>query len=297
MSFRAALCALLAALLLAGCGGTARDDERLSGSDGPALWEIRKDGALEGWLFGTIHALPDGTSWRTDRFDAAFDASDLLVLEITEYDGSFDRDEALQRLAITRGLPLPSQRLDKDDRPALRSAFAQAGLDEREFRNVESWAIALSLSSALSRADPANGIDRKLYGEARNRKDYPVVALEGAERQLGIFDRLPESAQLALLEGVAAEAEAESDEDGRVEHWRTGDLAKLEGEITSGYMAQPLLLAALLNDRNLDWVPRIATLLEAGPKPFIAVGAGHMLGDTALDRLLAEAGYEVVRIQ
>lgn len=304
MTIRAAFLAFLAAILLMGCGDAARDSARLdtdaadAASTGPALWEIHGDAGLEGWLFGTIHALPRSTSWRTDRFDRAFDASDLLVLEISEYDeDSFDRDAILRRLAITRGLPLPSMRLDREHRTALRSAFAEAGIEEADFRNVESWAVALSLSSAVSRSDLDLGVDRVLFGEAKSRPDYRIVALEGAEAQLRIFDRLSQPAQRALLQGVAVEAAAQDDAMGRLDSWQTGDLDGLKAEITTGYMAEPSLLAALLDDRNRAWVPKIAALLAKNGKPFIAVGAGHMLGDAALQELLAKDGYRLKRIQ
>lgn len=300
MLWRAILAALLAACWLAACADVPASptaDIRVEGNDGPALWEIRRDGAIEGWLFGTIHALPRGTSWRTDAFDRAFDASDLLVLEISEYGGSFDREGVLRRLAITRGLPLPSQRLDKEDRPALRAAFTEAGLDERNFRHIESWAVALSLSSALSSADPAAGVDRILFGEASSRAGYRIVALEGAAVQLRMFDTLPQSAQLALLEGVAEEAAAEENETGRVDAWRTGDMSALEAEISSGAMTEPALRAALLDDRNRAWVPKIEALLAGSERPFVAVGAGHMLGDAALHTLLEQRGFTLRRIQ
>ena len=42
---------------------------------------------------------------------------------------------------------------------------------------------------------------------------------------------------------------------------------------------------------------RIAQLLEAGQRPFVAVGTGHMIGEDGLPALLAERGYTVRRIQ
>ena len=36
----------------------------------PALWEIAdSEGTVEGWMFGTIHALPDGSKWRSAQLD------------------------------------------------------------------------------------------------------------------------------------------------------------------------------------------------------------------------------------
>lgn len=293
----AAFFALCAALALAGCGEAARNSGSAEPEPSPALWEIHNDAGLEGWLFGTIHALPSETKWRTDTFERAFESSDLLVLEITEYDDAFLRDEVMWRLAVTEGLPLPSARLQAEDRPSLRLAFEESGLDERDYRDVESWAVALSLSSALSSSDPGSGVDRTLYDDALGRSRYSILALEGTQAQLSIFDRLPQAAQLALLEGVSNEGRSAEKASARVESWRSGDLNGLQAQLTTGYMADPVLLAALLDDRNRDWLPKIAAMLDGDAKPFIAVGAGHLLGDTALQILLTREGYTLRRVQ
>ena len=48
------------ALLLAACD-TQQDAAKEDGPF-PALWEIAdSEGTVEGWMFGTIHALPDGS--------------------------------------------------------------------------------------------------------------------------------------------------------------------------------------------------------------------------------------------
>jgi len=53
----------------------------------------------------------------------------------------------------------------------------------------------------------------------------------------------------------------------------------------------------LLTARNRAWLPKIEQLLQSHEDPFVAVGAGHMLGEEGLPALLAERGYTVRRIQ
>ena len=78
--FRSALLALLACLVAA----CAQPDEReTGGSDAPnpLLWEVaRSDGSVEGWLMGTIHALPDGARWRNGAIDRAVADADSVAI-------------------------------------------------------------------------------------------------------------------------------------------------------------------------------------------------------------------------
>ncbi|MGN6497242.1 MAG: TraB/GumN family protein, partial [Tsuneonella sp.] len=58
------LVAVLGALALASCGHSDKQPELPLPK--PALWTITApDGQPAGWLFGPIHALPDGVKWRT----------------------------------------------------------------------------------------------------------------------------------------------------------------------------------------------------------------------------------------
>ena len=73
----ARLLALAGALALAGCGAPEREWPAPS----PALWEVTGADGARGWLFGTIHALPDGVEWRTPALDEALTQAATLVVD------------------------------------------------------------------------------------------------------------------------------------------------------------------------------------------------------------------------
>jgi uncharacterized protein YbaP (TraB family) len=243
-----------------------------------------------GWLFGTIHSLPDGVEWRTAGLDAALERADVLVVEVANLGDGKSGAQAFAAVSTSPGLPPLLQRVAPDDRPMLAQALRRARRDEADFGATESWAAALIIANLTKSGDSANGVDRGLL-----TRGIPVMGLESFADQFAIFDRLAHADQAELLRLTAQDSGR--DDHAAQEAWLTGDLARLEHEELSGVLADPELHEALLAGRNRAWVPRIARVLESGRRPLVAVGAGHMMGEDGLPALLAAEGYTVKRIQ
>lgn len=262
-----------------------------------ALWAISRDGAPQGWILGTIHALPPGTAWRRPAIDAALAAADRLVLEVGEPLNADVAGKALARLAMTRGLPPPSARLDPAGRTALLAAYRKLGLSDAQFADQESWAVALQISAIASQragADAADGVEPQLRAAAPGK---PVLGLETIDSQFGIFDHLPQAAQDHLLGNVAREAIDPHDDDADLlALWLKGDELGLAKQANSDFLADPALHEPLVTRRNRAWTAQIDALLRTGAHPFIAVGAAHVAGPDGLPELLRANGWTVTRV-
>lgn len=288
----ALLCLLALYGLLAACSR-----EPAQPPPSPALWRIEGPGGQAGYLFGTAHALPDGTEWRTPLLDGALAACDTLAVEIAALNSPAKMREVFARLAATPGQPPLMERVSPDKRELMARAIARKDLRDADYAEMETWAVALALSQLSDRGDSGNGVDRALLKLAKGKR---IVELEGVERQLALFDTLPPAQQSRLLEEVAADladAEAETQGDRRMLGWLAGDTATLEKETREGLLADPGLREVLLVKRNLDWAERIAALLRSGAQPFVAVGAAHLVGPEGLAALLERRGYAVKRVQ
>ena len=289
---RLAAALLAACTLLASCGQVNEGPE-----PSPILWEITGEDGRHGYLFGTIHALPDGVEWRTDAFDAAFDRSDALLVEADLLGSETPVSEVFGRLATSPGLPPLELRVSPEAREALRKVMADKGIDASQFAQVESWAAALTIAQAYQVGDAENGADLALLRDAGARR---VVELEGVERQLGLFDALPEEEQADLLEAVIGEISGHDPQARSGElrtAWLTGDAAAFIALARSGMLADPELREALLVGRNREWARRIEAELAAGARPFVAVGAAHVIGEDGLAAMLERRGYTLTRIQ
>jgi uncharacterized protein YbaP (TraB family) len=291
----AAVITLLLLILLAGCSDAPGDAAADSPPPNPLLFEIAAaDGTVEGWLFGTIHALPPGTIWETPELTNAATEADLLVVEVAALG---DR-EALARtfatLGTSPGLPPLAERLPAELADPVADLVARAGLSAARQVQTESWAAAIMLAQLGAPGDPANGADKALIARFAGR---PVRELEGAAGQLSLFDRLPEAQQRVMLASVVREAERAGTDPERLQRaWLAGDAATIEAATREGFLADPALREALLTARNRRWAAALVPMLKEAPRPLVAVGAAHLVGPDGVAALLAAEGYAVRRL-
>ncbi|MFM5948012.1 MAG: TraB/GumN family protein, partial [Novosphingobium sp.] len=267
--FNRLITALLALLALASC---ARAPEVH-----PALWLVEGPKGEKAWLFGTIHALPAPVEWRSAKVDAALKGADRLVLEVADIVDDAKTAKAFAELAQSPGLPPLDARVQPDLRDDLAEDLAAGGLKSGSLDPYETWAAALMLQNAATAAagesGSANGIDRAIALAWRG----PIEELEGARTQLAIFDALPEADQRKLLDAVLIEADGREVQLRDLEQaWARGDMALIARVTDEDFAKAPALREALLVGRNRAWVSRLETLLAAGARPFVAVGAAHL---------------------
>lgn len=281
--------ALWPLLLLASCGGSKTPSEPPS----PALWEVTGQRGEKAWLFGTVHALPENIDWQTPAITRAVASADELVLELGKHDQT-QIATVFTQLSRSHGLPPLSQRVPAAERKTLLHWMDEAGIADAQSGETETWAAALMIAQAID-SDKGDGVEQGLLAMAKGK---PVVALEGARAQLGIFDGLPEQDQRDLLMAVLDDGDEDTREPLRLAlQWRRGDMEGLAAETRKGLLADKELRHALLENRNLDWAGKIEARLKSGRHSFVAAGAAHMAGSDGVPSLLKARGWQVRRLQ
>ena len=261
----------------------------------PAMWVVKDEDSTV-YLLGTFHLVKPETQWRSTKIDAAFRDSDELWLEASERGDT----ALLQGLVLKYGMdpthPL-SGKLGQEDWARVKSAAKLAGLPESALNVMRPWMAALTLAVApmiKQGYDPTQGADKQLEAAART-SSKAIKTFETPEQQLLFFASMPEQSEIAfLLQTLDELADSATYVDRMSEAWIAGDTRELEAIVLAKMKAEaPELYDTLFVRRNMEWSDQIAALMQGSGTSFIAVGAGHLVGERSVQAILAERGFDV----
>lgn len=295
--FKRGLAALGIAALGAGCTTA---PQPAATAAGPALWQVAdKDTTV--YLFGTIHLLPQGTQWRTPKIENAVTRSNGLVVEtIIDTKNPTELAGVMMRLGMSPNLPPLLSRVPADKQAALQAAVTRSGVPLAAYDRMETWAAAFTLIGTQFRSiglQSEEGVETVLK-QAFTGAGKPVGQLETNAEQLGFFDSLPEDAQRSLLVASLDQPEQVREQfNGMLTAWMRGDVGAIARTFNDDMIGSPALADALLKRRNANWARWIESRLGQPGAVMVAVGAGHLAGDSSVQAMLQQRGLKVTRLQ
>lgn len=273
-----------------------------AGDGSPAMWRMADEDTTI-YFFGTVHLLRPELEWRSEAFEAAFDEADHIVFEIdlrsAEAQRTFMRD-FVSKGFYENGKTLRGA-LDAEVEQIVETALDSVGLPMDAVNAMEPWMTATNLGSMKLQADgydPNSGVERVLDEEAR-AAGKTFGFMESVADQADAFDQLPEEDQINFLyETALLLDESPQILDQLVDEWADGDTEGLAALVAdpSGTGGGEAMYQSVLVDRNAKWVPKIEALLEETETVFIAVGAGHLVGQDSVIAMLREKGYVIERL-
>lgn len=271
-------------------------------AEGPAMWRLT-DQDSEIYLFGTFHILPASLKWMTPALDAAMEKTPFTMTE-----ADTDSPAAQQKLASLvqeLGLNPPGVTLSSQLGPERAKQFGlvseRYGIPMAALEPMKPWLALISLSVAIMQSQGYSaeaGAEEVIQGKATSQKDT-FAYLETAEFQLRALAGLDNEDWLADFErSLSQMADFEGFSQRTLEAWRTGDLDSIEEEMIGPMKkAAPAAYKTLIADRNANWVGQIEKIMAGSDDYFIAVGAGHFMGEDGVVEMLKRKGYAVERVQ
>lgn len=255
------------------------------------LWRVTAADGAGGYVLGTMHVGDPRVQDVITRSATAFTASRRFVLEV---DLDATATEHLQQAMFYQDGRRLADLAGKDLADAAAARLTDYGIPAELAGLMKPWAAFTTLS--MPRGDNALPLDLQLLARARTQHKE-VAALETVDEQLGLFERMSDTRQVALLrETVCNYAPLQDELERMVGAYVDGDLAGLMATSQRYASAdQDALLDELLWKRNERMVERLPALF-AGGATFVAVGALHLPGPRGLLALLTRRGYTVEAI-
>lgn len=245
--------------------------------DGAFLWRAQKGDAVL-WLYGTIHDA--GIDAVPPVAVKAFTAASQLVTELG--DDEPDKDVYRDRARMPYGKPGIDQLLPESDWYDLRDALLGV-IKEDDLKRVRPWYAMTLLTTHL---DPSRGKSMDVeFAERAHDRGIKIDALETWDEQLGALDAvvaIPE-----LQETIHARHDMACSSARLRAGYDAGDSTTMEA-----ILIVPQTRDVILTARNTKWIVKLETYKNA----FVAVGLGHLLGETGLPAMLTKAGYSVERV-
>ncbi len=265
---------------------------------GPPLWVI-KDADSTVYLFGTIHYLRPGTTWGSDKVDAAFASADQFWVEVADQDDPTVVAAVAQQHGVTPDRPLSSI-LSAEDFAAFDKAAQGVGANGAALDAYRPWLAAFMVAgTAPMQAGyrPDAGVDKTLMDRAR-AEGKTIHGFETADRQLRLIAGMSEEAQIAYLNNYVRHGDQIVPKlDQTVTAWLKGDAAEV-GRLNrlDTRDIHPDVHRAALIVRNADWTDQIETLMQGSGSAFIAVGVAHLADQDSVIDMLKTRGFTVERL-
>lgn len=298
MSFKLTATAICSLLILAGCSGKDAATEVTSKlPPQPPMWVV-SDADSEITLYPTLHILPTETQWKSDEMTKRLADAEEVWFEIMP--GS-ENDPALQQAMISLGMAPGSSissKLSEEEVAALKTAIEPIGMPFQVVDQMRPWVVStfVTVGALVDKGfDPNAGVEKQLEPLVEGKT---IRALETAEGQMRMLASMPEETQLEMLrqsllemdEGIEVLTELVAD-------WAVGDVEDIEDELLDEMKSDmPEAYKILFTTRNENWVEQIEEEMKGSGTDFIAVGAGHLVGDDGVPAMLRARGYTVTRL-
>jgi uncharacterized protein len=296
--FRSAVLAAVPALLASASPVWAQTATAALPDADPAIWVVN-DPDTTIYVFGSFHALDGKHDWFNDEVKTAFDASQELVLEILAPENPAEIQALMAKHAgDTSGKPL-SSRLSPDARAKLHARLAALGLPPTAFDKLKPSFATLSLVMAESQKLGLTGQHgtEAILTAAAKKTGKKLGNLETMDFQLGLFASMPEAVQIEMLESTLKDMDQmPAMFETMKQKWVTGDAAGFAKLMHDMNAQSPQGYKLIFSDRNATWAKWIDDRLDRPGTVFLAVGAGHLAGQSSVQDLLAKRGIKAKRL-
>lgn len=249
------------------------------------------------YIYGTIHIICPNEMFGMEKLNNYIDQTDSVLMEL-------DLDNSGEMKTMFSAFQIPDGKSIKDFLTAEQYAKVDemfknyVGVPVENLKNFHPFMLStLVTTSPKSLGCASPGSYDKSFMESAVAKKKAVEGLETVASQMENVNRKPMRKHAEDLYRLALDTQKSIDEfKNLIVIYKTQNSDELYQKSISGKLGDAEFEKAMLDDRNIDWIPKIEKAL--GEKSvFIAVGAGHLGGKNGVIALLKKKGYKIEAIR
>lgn len=265
-----------------------------------SMWKVSK-GKDYIYVGGTVHMLPESAFPLPAEFDAAYKATDTLVLEanLPEPTDTEAQTQMLGAMAYSDGRTL-SEVLSPEVYQRVNEYFSTYGIQLQQLDGYKPGFIVVQMMALeMMKAKMAGeGVDS--YFDKQAKADgKPLIYLETVESQINLLANMGSGYEDAFVKmNMEQFSDFEQYFTDMIAAWRIGDITQLNELIVEpARQLDPVLYQEIFVKRNTAWLPKIEQMFGNSSKELVLVGGGHLVGEHSVLVLLQQAGYKVQQVK
>lgn len=269
---------------------------KTNNNDNTLLWEVSgKQLAAPSYLFGTFHLICKDDILISNQLKAAIKNTGEMYMEL-DMDDPATMMGALFLMNMKDNNTLKN--LYKEDEYKKVESFFKDSLHTSitMFQSMKPFFLMAMLYPKMLPCKTMSGVEQELMNLAKENKKE-IKGLETMAFQASVFDSIPYTQQAKeLLKTIDSLQAYKKYFDIMVRIYKSQQLKEMENLFTKSEFGMEDNQDVLLDNRNKNWVIQLNTIMKK-ESVFVAVGAGHLVGEMGLIALLRKEGYTVRPIE
>ncbi|EDM45450.1 hypothetical protein SCB49_06572 [unidentified eubacterium SCB49] len=257
------------------------------------LYKVEGNGIKTSYVFGTFHMLPKADFILKDKVKNAFDASDLVVMELDMDDPNMQTE--MMGVSMIETEDSLQNHMTAEEYKILDDYFtAKIGVGMANFNKMKPFVVSSMVMMAHLGKDMASYEATLVAMAKEGSKD--LKGLETVAFQMSMFDGQSYEDQIDdVIKMLTNDGGIGGYFDKMLAVYKTEDVEGLYNSMDEFFEHDKAMQEKLLDERNQNWIPKIGEYSKE-QKVFYAVGAGHLGGKQGVVKLLKKAGYTVTPV-
>ncbi|MEO6837093.1 MAG: TraB/GumN family protein [Ginsengibacter sp.] len=282
----------LSTVLFTACKAQPDPSFLIQKNDNTLLWKVSGNGLKKpSFLFGTFHLLCKDDIHFSDQLKKAVKVSDEIYMELNLGDPTVMLSGMLY-MNMKDGKKLDDL-YTPEEYKRLQNYFSDTlKMPIMLLQSAKPYFLVALLYPRMMNCSNPSGVEEELVNLAKEEKKG-IQGLETMQFQASVFDSIPYEWQAKeLLKNIDSFSVYKDEFKTMLDFYKNQQLDSLQSSLSKSEFGSDKYNDLLLNDRNKRWVGQLKDIMKK-QSVFVAVGAGHLVGDYGLINLLKKAGYTV----